>query len=224
MRELSIFVDESGDAGEVSKYYLITLVFHEQTNRLDQILAPYSQNMLTRTLPDIPMHLGPLLSGHDDYENLSVSTRKQLLATFRTLAKHLPYRYKTLSYLKTQHQNDSLLLQTKLKRDLTDYLLLHLDYFQHFEAVKIYYDNGQPIVTEALHQAMEHAVSRSAIVYKDAKPAEYRLFQLADYICTLELIALKYSKHEETPTDTRFFGMKGSFKKNYLREIRRNLL
>lgn len=29
MEELSIFVDESGDAGETSTYYLITIVLHD---------------------------------------------------------------------------------------------------------------------------------------------------------------------------------------------------
>lgn len=31
MRELSIMVDESGEWGKLSKYYLITLVFHDQS-------------------------------------------------------------------------------------------------------------------------------------------------------------------------------------------------
>ena len=30
MSELSVFVDESGDLGGVSNYYLVTLVFHDQ--------------------------------------------------------------------------------------------------------------------------------------------------------------------------------------------------
>ena len=34
MKELSIFIDESGDFGEVTNlpsYYLVTMVFHDQT-------------------------------------------------------------------------------------------------------------------------------------------------------------------------------------------------
>jgi hypothetical protein len=34
MRELSCFADESGEALEQSKYYLLTLVFHEQSDGL----------------------------------------------------------------------------------------------------------------------------------------------------------------------------------------------
>lgn len=32
MLEISVFADESGEEGSESKYYLLTLVFHEQSN------------------------------------------------------------------------------------------------------------------------------------------------------------------------------------------------
>lgn len=111
-----------------------------------------------------------------------------------------------------------------MKRDLVETLFDNLPYLQSFDAVKIYYDNGQPVVTKALHDAVEYALSKNAIIYKDAKPSQYRLLQLADYICGLELTAIKYSDHCESPTDVRFFGKVGSFKKNYLRKIRKRRL
>ena len=43
-------------------------------------------------------------------------------------------------------------------------------------------------------------------------------------ICTLELTALKFEAKEHTKTDDRFFGAFGSFKKNYLKKIRRMLI
>ena len=39
MKELSIFVDESGDFGEYAQhapYYIITMVFHDQANDISQ--------------------------------------------------------------------------------------------------------------------------------------------------------------------------------------------
>lgn len=41
LRELSIFVDESGEFDPVSKYYLITLVFHDQSVGIDSHLSKY---------------------------------------------------------------------------------------------------------------------------------------------------------------------------------------
>ena len=38
MKELSVFIDESGDFGEITErpaYYLVTLLFHDQKNSID---------------------------------------------------------------------------------------------------------------------------------------------------------------------------------------------
>jgi hypothetical protein len=47
MKELSIFVDESGDFGEYnyhSPYYIITMVFHNQENDIAQHIQPSKIN------------------------------------------------------------------------------------------------------------------------------------------------------------------------------------
>ena len=44
MNELSIFIDESGDFGEYSyhsPYYIISMVFHEQSIDISKLLACY---------------------------------------------------------------------------------------------------------------------------------------------------------------------------------------
>ncbi len=222
MGELSIFVDESGDQSG-SKFYLITLVFHDQSEGFYQFEAPYTQSLMDKGLPDIPFHMGPLMNGHEDCRALSFQDRKRLLAAFSVFAQHFPFRYKTFSYIKAEASSmDTLLL--RMKRDLILFLFDNLTYLQAFDKIKIYYDNDQAIVTEALHAAIEYALSKDAIVYKDVTPRSYRLYQLADYICTLEFIALKYELHDDRPTDHLFFGNWGSFKKNSLKKIRKNQL
>lgn len=39
MKELSVFVDESGEFGSGSKYYLVTLLFHDQSVDVAPIIA-----------------------------------------------------------------------------------------------------------------------------------------------------------------------------------------
>lgn len=221
MRELSIFVDESGDAGETSTYYLITMVLHDQSLDIVRTVQPYEADLRARQIEDIPMHLGPLLNGSDDYKGLGVSTRKALLNTFRVMADKLPFEYLTFAFRKSNFSDTQDLLNA-MKRGLINALFDNIEFLQKFDKVKVYYDNGQSIVTSALHDAVEYALAKEAVVYRDAKPGDYRLFQLADYICTLELTALKYQAHAETPTDRLFFGQWGSFKKNYLRKIRKH--
>ena len=70
MRELSIFVDESGDFGSYephAPFYLFTLVFHDQSNAIeDQI------NHLEHSLADIGFvahhcfHAGPIIRREED--------------------------------------------------------------------------------------------------------------------------------------------------------------
>lgn len=105
-------------------------------------------------------------------------------------------------------------------QDIIVYLFDHLEEFQIFDAVKIYYDNGQPLVTQVLHAAFEYALAKNAIVYKDAKPQDYRLFQMADFVCGIELTATKYESHETSSIEKLFFGTWRDFKKNYLRKLR----
>lgn len=54
MSELSVFVDESGDLGGVSNYYLVTLVFHDQN---DAIVEPLTATSAPCRSPRFPIRL-----------------------------------------------------------------------------------------------------------------------------------------------------------------------
>ena len=58
------------------------------------------------------------------------------------------------------------------------------------------------------------------MIYRSASPSDYRLSQIADYICTMEFTALKYADKAATATDEKFFGSWTQFKKGILKEIR----
>lgn len=222
MSELSIFVDESGDQSG-SRFYLITLILHDQSTDFYGHEIRYRQVLTDCRIPDIPFHMGPLLHGHEDYQNTTLDDRKRMLSKFAVFAQNFPFSYKTFAYEKSDSPSMDALLH-KMERDLNFFLYEHLAYFQAFDKIKIYYDDGQAIVTNALHAAVECVLAKDAIIYKDASPKNYRLFQLADYVCTLELTAMKFQAHDARPTDHLFFGDWGSFKKNYLKKVRKHLL
>lgn len=171
MRDLSIFVDESGDTGTESKYYLITLVLHEQDRDLHPYEKGYQTALLSKGLEDIPLHLSPLINGHGDYEGMPVERRKRHLAAFRVFMQKLPYRYVTFAYRKSELSEQPLAPNgavQRIRRDLACFLLENLEYLQRFDSVKVYYDDGQALVTKALHDAIGYALSKEAIVYRDA--------------------------------------------------------
>ena len=45
MLEISLFADESGESGTESKYYLLTLVFHEQNASISQPISVYEKRL-----------------------------------------------------------------------------------------------------------------------------------------------------------------------------------
>ena len=53
MSKLSIFVDESGEWGKLSEYYLITLVLHVQSDSVAEHIDKYERHLADSGLPDI---------------------------------------------------------------------------------------------------------------------------------------------------------------------------
>ncbi|MCI1218785.1 hypothetical protein [Bifidobacterium crudilactis] len=222
MSELSIMCDESDEWGKLSEYYLITLVFHDQSDDLGTHIAKYEAHLGNAGLPDIAFHAGPLLNGHGDYEGMPMRERKRLLVAFLTLVRNMPFTYVTFAHKKSEFDDNRQRFEAQLKRDLADYLLSHLERFQTYGTVKVYYDNGH-VVTDALKSSISYALSKEEIVYRETCVRDYRLEQSADLLCTLELTVLKYAANTQTATDLKIFGNARAFKMNYLKAVRKKL-
>ena len=224
MSELSIFVDESGGQKGHSRYCLVTLLLHNQDDAIESQILTYENDLYIKGLPNLPFHASPLMNGHDDYESMGLDKRKRLLASFEGFVRKVPFLYKVFVYRRSE-VNDSSIFVSRFKRDLVIFLTDNLSYFQSFDKVKIYYDNGQQMVTSALHDAIDYMLSKSAVLYRIANPQEYRLFQAVDYLCTLELTNIKYCEKRLTETDAKIFGGDyQAFKQNHLKRIRRKAL
>ena len=219
MSDISLFLDESGSDGLREAYYILALVIHDQSDLLDDELVKYGSALSQKGLPDIPFHATPLLNGHGDYEGVELAERKRLLSTFRVFFRHLPIKYH-LIVLENRRYDSLQSVSGEMRRQIVSFLFDNLGYFQRFDRVKIYYDNGQQSIAEALHKAIEYALSKNAVTFRLASPMDYRLSQAADYICSMELTALKYLDKTTTVTDEKFFGRYSEFKRGALREVR----
>ena len=93
LRELSLFIDESGSNNLRDRYYLLTLVLHEQDEDVSKSIHLYERSLAEKGLSDIPFHASPLLNGHDEYENMDPVDRRRLLSSFRVFFCHMPVRY-----------------------------------------------------------------------------------------------------------------------------------
>ena len=126
MRELSIFVDESGSDGLSDRHYLLTVVMHDQSENIANSIAAYEGALRAKGLPDIPFHASPLMNGKDQYSGLDLRTRKMMLGSFRVFFRHMPVKYHTFAYATKQFAS-----------------LDKLAELQSYDMVKVYYDNGQ---------------------------------------------------------------------------------
>lgn len=52
-------------------------------------------------------------------------------------------------------------------------------------------------------------------------PGDYKLFQVADFICTMELITLKLNNRLFSKSEMNFFGNERDLKQNYLKQLKK---
>lgn len=107
----------------------------------------------------------------------------------------------------------------------------HLQLFQSFDDVKVYYDDvkvyyddGQDMARQALDQSIGFVLSKGVVERRKTSMTDYRLEQVADYLCTIELASVKYATKENDETYNKFFGGIGAFKKNWLKQARRKAI
>lgn len=79
------------------------------------------------------------------------------------------------------------------------------------------YDNGQVEVTRILSSVFNALLEN--VEFRKVIPADYRLFQVADLICTLKLTELKMENHLLSKSEIYFFNDERTLKKNYLKPL-----
>ena len=110
-KELSIFVDESGDRGGKARYYLLTLVFHDQADSIAEAVTGYEAKLAGADLPNIPFHSEPLMNGHKDHEFLGIEQRKMMFSYFSSFVRRLPISYITFVYRRSQFEDPARLME-----------------------------------------------------------------------------------------------------------------
>ena len=220
MNELSIFVDESGDFGTYethAPFYLFTLVFHNQKHSIKSQIEHLEQHLTGLGFDkNHCFHAGPIIRREADYQNLSISERRRCLNRILTFATSTNISYATISVEK-KHISDAIGLTVALSRRLHTFIQNEYDFFMQFDRIVVYYDNGQTELNKLL--ASIFTVTLPQAEFRKVIPADYRLFQVADLFCTLELVQLKYENHIMSKSEEVFFGSMRDMRKNYLKPM-----
>ena len=218
--ELSIFIDESGDFGSNSDYYLLTLVFHDQGHDISSQLERLALSLRDAGLSvGRAIHTGPLVRREEEYSNMRLNERRRIFDKLLTFARTCGISYKTFALRKSEYP-DRMRLKARLSREVSLFIRDNLEYFLGFDHVIAYYDNGQSEITDLVNSVFGAVFFD--VEFRRVVPSDYRLFQCADLFCTLELIALKDEWHEPlSHSEELFFESRRRFRKDYLKTARR---
>lgn len=110
-------------------------------------------------------------------------------------------------------------MTSKLSRKLADAINRNADFFNSFDEIVIYYDNGQVELTKIITSVFN--VFFSNVDFRKVMPVDYKLFQVADLLCSMELLSLKAEAMTFSKSETEFFCSVRDFKKNYLKPLLR---
>ncbi len=164
-------------------------------------------------------HAGPLIRQTDEFAILGWELRAKIFSTMMGFVRKADFFYHTFAVDK-RFVNSSEQIISDIERQFSQFWSSHAE-LRGFDGLKIYYDCGQAPITNLLHRIFAPGFLPPAEFAQGVKPTNYKLFQVADLICTTALIEQKFARQIDMSTSERkFFGGPRNFKRDILRRIK----
>ena len=224
MSELSILIDESGDFGEtrdVRDYYLVTFVFHDQSQDISQEIKRLDERIHLLNYGIEYIHTGPIIRKEDVFRHYSLDERRRMLYTIFNFALKCPVQYYTIA-IKRKEASDRVQLSGKLGKAINQMLNEHSDFLMSFDKVIVYYDDGQKELSSLLNAIF--SIQLSNVEFRKADPREYKLLQVADFFCSIELLKIKREESRLSAGESKFFYKPNELKKVFIKGIEKKKL
>lgn len=221
LKELSIFIDESGDFGEYEKhspYYIITMVFHDQSSDIQPAISKLNAELSFLGLDDICIHTGPIIRMEEIYKDMEIPDRRRIFNKMIAFIRQIDVKYHCF-YIEKRKVEDVVAATGLLSKQISLFIKDHYEEFLSFDDVKIYYDNGQVEVSKILSSVFNALLPNP--VFRKVMPKDYKLFQVADLLCSLKLVSLKMENKFFSKSEMTFFGNLRDLKKNYLKPLQK---
>lgn len=161
------------------------------------------------------VHAGPLIRREADYSSLGMIERRRLFRSLFDFMRRVRIGFKTFVFRKGEFNNHDALV-SRMSREIGAYIRENLAFFQSFDRIVVYYDGGQKEITTIINSVLNVLLE---VEVKRVRPSDYRLFQAADMICTLELLAAKAAEGTLSKSEREFFGGVRDLRKNYLKPL-----
>lgn len=221
MKELSIFIDESGDFGDYdpkAPFYIISVVTHDQRDDISGQIEYLNKVLKNTALKRDFVHVGPLIRKECEYKNMTIEERLKILRSLTKFAEKTKFLQKSF-YIEKKHLGDDYEMIAKLAKQLSSFIKQHYSYFLSFDRVKIYYDNGQSGVMKIIISVFMTLFEN--VEYKKSLQRDYRMLQIADLVCTAKLTELKMKSKTLSSSERRVLGSDRDINKNLLKPLRK---
>ena len=223
-RILSVFVDESGKfqyPDACSRFYIVGMVLHDQNRDVSELFGKLDADWRKMGLVNFCFHAGPLVRGEKGYRYMLREQRAAIFARMMIFARQMAFSYHCLLVDK-KYVTSVVQIVEQLRIQLGEFLDSGAINPDAFDTLKIYYDCGQAPITKLLHDTFAEKLGEKVEFAQDVRPGSYKLFQLADLICTIKLTESKLAYGEPLTVDERrIFRGPRIFKHDILRGIKR---
>ena len=132
MRELSIFIDESGDFGKSdnhSPYYIVSMIFHNQSDAIINQIASLDSSLNEMGFVNHTIHSAPLIRREQYYKKTDISVRKKLFYKLFCFLRNIKIRYACFTIEKNKKMNQIDIIN-HLSKQISSFLKDNFEYFQ----------------------------------------------------------------------------------------------
>ena len=221
---LSVFIDESGDFGAYehhAPYYLVAMVLHEQSVNIAADIQGMDERMRNLGYDHHAIHTGPLIRRESVYANDTMEARKHLFNILYYFSRKLRFNY-ICAKIKKSECPDEIAMTAKLSKAIAEEIRSNANFWEDFDRIIVYYDNGQIELTKILTSVFSTLYTH--VEFRRVEPVNYKLFQVADLVCTMELLLEKAEVNGFSKSELEFFGGIRDFKKGYSRGFQKKKL
>ena len=192
------------------------MVFHNQKEDIQPAVAKLDQELSYMDLDSLCIHTGPIIRKEEIYKDMEIDERRRIFNKMVAFIRQMDIRYKCF-HIEKKHISDVVEATGKLSKQISQFIRDHYEEFLSFEEVKIYYDNGQVEVSKMLSSVFNALLPNP--LFRKVMPADYKLFQAADLLCTMYLVRLKLESNAFSKSEKLFFGSIRDLKKNYIKPL-----
>ena len=195
------------------------MLFHNQDKDIKNNIQILNNALKNKGYEEnFAIHTEPLIRREELYVTLSPNERRAIFSKLFYFVMKTDISYKTFIFEKRQYEN-LLKLEGRMSKEMSLFIRNNIDFFQSFDEVILYYDNGQRNLNRILNSVLSSNLSKYDV--RKVSPKDYKLFQAADLICTLELLRLKAEHKKLSNSELVFFHNERDLKKQFLKPIKK---